>query len=174
MNKITFNNTVIEIFVGDLANSEYDAIVLPTNGRLLPSGDLRCRVLRKAGPKVQIECNKIIQKISMIPFGGVVMTSGGNLPSKTIIHARTGHDAKRLMLATWNSLKTADQAKLQSIVFPALSKEVIGFNSKLCAEVMLPTIKKYIEEKNQNLKNVSICLESLPDYKEYENALNSL
>ncbi len=57
MNQLTINNTVIEVFIGDISNADYNAIVIPTNSRLLPSGTLRCRVLKEAGHKVQVECN---------------------------------------------------------------------------------------------------------------------
>lgn len=174
MNKITLNNTVIELFIGDLIQTEYDAIVIPSNSRLLPSGELRCKVIREAGPKVQVECNVIAQKISSIPVGSAVITSGGNLKSRFIIHTRAGHDGKKLVLATWNSLKTADKNNLTSLVYPPLSKDVIGFSAKKSSQLMLPTIKKYLIEKNSNIRNISICLETLPDYKAFENILETL
>jgi len=173
MNEITINNTAIELFIGDLTNTEYKAIVIPTNSRLLPSGPLRCKVLREAGAQVQVECNKIAQKVSNIPIGNAVITSGGKLNSKHIIHARAGHDGKKLMLATWNSLKIADRNEIASVVFPPLSKDVLGFNAKLSAKIMLSTIKKYISEQNTHIRNVSICLNSLPDYKDFENYLTN-
>lgn len=174
MNQITINNVVIKIFIGDLINAHYDAIVIPTNSRLLPSGTLRCKVIKEAGHMIQVECNKIISKISSVPLGSAVVTSGGNLNAIFIFHVRAGHDQKKLMLATWNSLVLADKEGLYSIAFPPISIDVLGFNSKICAGIMIPTIQKYILEKNRNLKNVSICLESLPDYKEFEIVLNNL
>jgi hypothetical protein len=67
VNAITINNAVVEIFVNDdYINVEYDAMVVPTNSRLLPSGDLRCYVLREAGAKVQVECNKIINRLTTL------------------------------------------------------------------------------------------------------------
>lgn len=174
MNKITLNNTVIELFIGDLIQTEYDAIVIPSNSRLLPSGELRCKVIREAGPKVQVECNVIAQKISSIPVGSAVITSGGNLKSHFIIHTRAGHDGKKLVLATWNSLKTADKHNLNSLVYPPLSKDVIGFSAKKSGQLMLPTIKKYLIERNSNIKNISVCLETLPDYKAFEKILETL
>ncbi len=174
MNQITINNAVIEIFVGDLASAQYDVITIPTNSRLLPSGTLRCRVLKEAGNKIQVECNQIVSKIANIPIGSAVITSGGNLNANFIIHARAGHDQKKLMLATWNSLILADKEGLTSMALPPMSIEVIGFSAKICADIMIPTIHKYILEKNANLKNVSICLETLPDYKEFEAVLNNL
>ncbi len=174
MNQITINNTIIELFVGDLVSAQYDAIAIPTNSRLLPSGTLRCRVLKKAGHKIQLECNQIISKKTNIPIGSAVITSGGNLDAKFIVHARNGHDQKKLMLATWNSLRLIDNKGLNSVAFPPMSIEVIGFNAKVCAGIMIPTIQKYILEKNKNLKNVSICLETLPDYKEFESILSNI
>ena len=174
MNQITINNAVIEIFIGDLFNAQYDAIVIPTNSRLLPSGSLRCKVLKEAGHTIQVECNQIISKIANVPIGGVIITSGGNLNANFIYHLRAGHDQKKLMLATWNSLNLADKEELSSIAFPPLSIDVLGFNAKICAGIMIPTIQKYILEKNRNLKNVSVCLESLPDYKEFESVLSNL
>jgi O-acetyl-ADP-ribose deacetylase (regulator of RNase III) len=174
MNQVTINNAVIELFVGDLVNAQYDAITIPTNSRLLPSGTLRCRVLKEAGHKIQLECNQIISKMSNIPIGSAVITSGGNLNANFIIHARAGHDQKKLMLATWSSLILADKEEINSIAFPPMSIDVIGFNAKVCAGIMIPTIQKYIIEKNGNLKNVSICLETLPDYKEFESVINNL
>lgn len=174
MNQVTINNAVIELFVGDLVNAQYDAITIPTNSRLLPSGTLRCRVLKEAGHKIQLECNQIISKMSNIPIGSAVITSGGNLNANFIIHARAGHDQKKLMLAIWSSLILADKEEINSIAFPPMSIDVIGFNAKVCAGIMIPTIQKYIIEKNGNLKNVSICLETLPDYKEFESVINNL
>ena len=174
MNQITIKNAVIEIYVGDLINAQYDAIVIPTNSRLLPSGTLRCNVLKEAGHTIQLECNRIISKLSNVPIGKAIITSGGNLNAKFILHIRAGHDQKKLMLATWNSLNLADKEGLSSIAFPPISLDVLGFNSNICAGIMIPTIKKYILEKNINLKNISICLETLPDYKEFESVLSNL
>jgi len=151
MNQLTINNTIIEIFVGDIINADYDAIVIPTNSRLLPSG--------------------IISEISNVPIGNAVITSGGELNAKFIFHVRAGHDQKKLMLAVWNSLTLADKEGICSIAYPSISKEVIGFNAKICASIIIPTIKKFVLERNNNLRNVSVCLESLPDYKDFENAL---
>jgi O-acetyl-ADP-ribose deacetylase (regulator of RNase III) len=178
MNKIAINNSIIAIFVGDITNTEYEAIVIPTNSRLLPSGELRCTVLRKAGSQVQIECNQLIQQIINVSVGSAVITSGGNL-TKYIIHTHgprlgQGNETKKLILATWNSIKLADEIGIFSVVLPPISKEMLGFNAKKEAEIMLPTIKKYLLEKNKNLLNVSICLETLPEYKEFEKILDNL
>ncbi len=78
------------------------------------------------------------------------------------------------MLAIWNSLKLADKEGINSIAYPPISKEVVGFNAKICAGIIIPTIKKFVLESPNNLRNISVCLESLPDYKDFENALNDI
>ena len=163
------NNSFIEIFIGDLSNTEYDAVVIPTNSRLLPSGELRCKILRKAGSKVQLECNEIINRISQVSVGDSVMTTGGDY-SQYLIHAngpRLGQmkEGQKLMQATWNSLRLADTKNLTSIVFPPISKEMRGFTTEFCAKAMLISIKKYLTENNTNLRNVSICVETQQDFE---------
>jgi len=100
MSQLLVNNSLIEIFIGNLTNAEYDVIVISTNSRLLPSGELRCKILRKAGTQVQLECNQIINKIVQVPVGFSVITSGGNL-TKYIIHTNgprsgQGNEGKKL------------------------------------------------------------------------------
>ncbi|MHA1149533.1 MAG: macro domain-containing protein [Promethearchaeota archaeon] len=175
----TINGCIIEIFIGDYIHTEYDAMVIPTNSRLLPSGDLRCYVLRNAGSKVQVECNRIINKTGTISVGTAVMTSGGNLKTKYIIHVvgpkiNLPKPGKKLALAIWNSLKLADEAGLKTVLFPPLSNEMLGFNAKICAEVMLPAMKKYLRETNDNIVNITICLQDLPDYKNFETVLTGI
>ena len=177
--KKEYNSAVIEIFVGDYINTEYDAMVIPTNTRLLPSGTLRCYVLKNAGAKVQVECNRIINKLSTISVGKAVMTTGGNLNSKYIIHVvvpkiNMPKPGKKLAMSTWNALVLADEAGLNSILFPPLSNEMLGFTAQICADVMLPTIRKFLLEKKNNLINVSIALDNLPDYKNFQKSINAV
>ncbi|TFG04047.1 MAG: O-acetyl-ADP-ribose deacetylase, partial [Promethearchaeota archaeon] len=109
MNKVNVNATTIELVVNEITKIQCDAIVIPSNSRMLPSGELRCQILRDAGAKVQQECNRMINKLGMVGTGTAVMTSGGNLKSKHIIHTvgpkfGQGKEGKKIMLCTWNSL----------------------------------------------------------------------
>ncbi len=179
MGKISVNNTDVEVSVKDIINANFEAIVVPTNTRLLPSGTLRCKVLREAGTKVQIECNKIINRLGKIPVGGAVITSGGDLKSKYIIHAAgprlgQGKEGKKLALCTWNSLKVADKKGISSMAVYPISISNLGFNAQICAQIMLPTIKKFLLEDNKNLKKISIFLSEKEDYKEFEDVLNNM
>ena len=171
-------NSLLEIFIGDLNSAESDAVVIPTNSKLLPSGELRIKILRKAGSRVQIECNTIINKILQVAVGESVMTTGGEC-SQYLIHANTSRlgqvkEGQKLMQAIWNSLKLADAKNLNSIVFPPISKEMRGFTTEFCAKAMLLSIKKYLSENNANLKKVSICVEFKKDLDIFEGLLTEI
>ena len=156
MNQLMVNNSILEIFIGDLTNVEYDAVVKPTNSRLLPSGELRCKVLRAAGAKVQVKCNYLINELGLVPDCTAVVTSGGNLNVNNIIHVSGPKmaqkpEVKKLMHATWNSIKLADEREFNSIGVPSISKRVYLFTPKICADIMVKTINKYLTENNKNL-----------------------
>ena len=135
--------------------------------------------MRKAGAKVQMECNQVINKVGVVSCGAAVMTSAGELKAKHLIHCvgprlGVGKEGRKLMLATWNSLKLADDKGLNSIALNPISIENLGFNAKICAEIILPTIKKYITEKNKNLKKIGIYLTKKPEFQEFEKVLKSM
>lgn len=172
-------NTSIVIIEGDLIGSNSDAIVIPANIRLLPSGDLRIKVFREAGANVQVECNKIANERVKLEMSDAIITSGGKLPSKYIIHTvgpKLGQkpEVKNIMLATWNSLKLADDKEIKTLAFHPISMEMVGFGPKICAEVMIPTMKKYIQEKNKNLKKISIYVEKREDCEIFEKEIEKL
>jgi len=172
----TLNNTIVDVSLGDISEQECDAIIIPANTRLLPSGELRCQVLRSAGSKVQVECNVLINKLGQIPDGQAIMTSGGELKTKNIIHVvgpKMAHkpETKKLMHATWNGLKLADEKGLNSVAISSLSKRVYMFTPKICADVMIPTINKFVEELNKNIKKISFILEDEEDFKAFTDKL---
>ncbi len=187
MNKLLIKKVLIEISVNDITKIHADVIVLPTNNRLLPSGFLRSRVITLAGSKVQRECNSAINKINQLPKGQAVITSGGCLDAKSIIHVNippllqfhmtnsSQSDPKGMVFSIWNCLKLAESNKFKSLVFPPLTKEMIGYNVQSCANMMLSILNKYfIEKKTTTIKKIHICLETLPEYEAFENEMENL
>jgi len=175
----TINNAVVQLYIGNLIDVELDVVVIPTNTRLLPSGKVRCDVLRGAGAKVQLECNWLINQIGHVPDTQAVMTSGGNLKVQKIIHVvgpkiAQKLETKKLMHATWNSLKLADEKGFASVAIPSISKGTYGFTPNICADIMLPTIKKFLLEQNKNLKKIDLVLEDEEDYQVFTNKLEEI
>ncbi|HUX97941.1 MAG TPA: macro domain-containing protein [Candidatus Deferrimicrobium sp.] len=103
------------------------------------------------------------------------ITTGGNLKAKHVIHAfgprmGEGDEDNKLRNSTLNSLKLADEKKLKSISFPAISTGIFGFPIERCATIMISTTIDYLS-KNNSLQKVVFCLWGKPAYSIFENEL---
>jgi len=170
--KVDIENRVLELAKGDITEMQTDAIVNAANAQLVLGGGVAGAIRKKGGPKIQEECNKIGGTF----VGGAVITSGGNLKAKFVIHAvgprmGEGNEDEKLKNATLNSLKVADENQLKSISFPAISTGIFGFPIKRCAEIMLKTTIDYLKGQT-NLERVVFCLFGQDSYKVFENQLN--
>ena len=132
------NQSIIQLLQGDITEQETDAIVKPASAQLILGGGVAGAIRRKGGLTIQEECNRIGGTF----VGGAVITSGGNLKAKYVIHAvgpqmGEGDEDNKLKNATVNSLKVADENNTRSIAFPAISTGICGFPIKRCAEIMI-------------------------------------
>src|SRR5437762_5749904 len=75
-----------EIIQGDITKQKIDAIVNAANSSLMGGGGVDGAIHRAGGPAILEECKKIIAKQGSCPTGEAVITTGGNLPAKFVIH----------------------------------------------------------------------------------------
>ncbi|MHA1264310.1 MAG: macro domain-containing protein [Candidatus Helarchaeota archaeon] len=172
--KFRINRTDLELIDGDLTEQDTDAIVNAANAQLILGGGVAGAIRRKGGPKIQEECTKI----GGTYVGGAVITTGGNLKAKYVIHAvgprmGEGNEDEKLKNATLNSLKLADEKKLKSIAFPAISTGIFGFPIDRCATIMLSTTIEYLS-KSTGLEKVMFCLWGQEAYHVFEKELKRL
>lgn len=172
--RIKINNTYLELTKGDITDQNTDAIVNAANTALQLGGGVAGTIRRRGGPTIQEGCNKI----GRTHVGGAVITTGGNLKAKYVVHAvgpihgEENEDTK-LKVATLNSLILADKKNLKSIAFPAISTGIFGFPKERCATIMLSTIISYLEEST-NLETVVFCLYDQETFEIFKNTLQSL
>ncbi|MFX0005682.1 MAG: macro domain-containing protein [Promethearchaeota archaeon] len=171
MRELKVKNSRIRLVQGDITNLDTDAIVNAANAQLRLGGGVAGAIRRKGGPSIQEECNKIGGTI----VGGAVITTGGNLKAKYVIHAvgprmGEGNEDDKLKKATLNSLKLMDENNLNSIAFPAISTGIFGYPIDRCAEIMITTIKKYLQGETQ-IKEVIFCLFTASDFEVFEKEL---
>jgi O-acetyl-ADP-ribose deacetylase (regulator of RNase III) len=169
--KANIGNHILELIEGDITEMQTDAIVNAANANLKLGGGVAGAIRRKGGPDIQKECNKI----GGAYVGGVVITTGGNLKAKYVIHAvgprmGEGSEDEKLQNATINSLKLADEHRLKSISFPAISTGIFGFPIHRCAEIMLRNTIEYLKGKT-SLSKVIFCLYGQDSYEVFENQL---
>ncbi len=169
--KVNIGKSVLELVEGDITDMKTDAIVNAANEKLILGGGVAGAIRKKGGPEIQKECNEI----GGTHVGGAVITTGGNLKAKHVIHAvgprmGEGNEDEKLKNATLNSLKVADKNNLKSISLPAISTGIFGFPIKRCALIMLQTTIKYLNGQT-DLEKVIFCLFGHDSYKVFEDQL---
>src|SRR5713101_7168844 len=105
----------VTIRQGDLTSEKVDAIVNAANSDLILGGGVAGAIRTRGGPTIQKEC----ERIGPIPIGEAVITGGGNLPARHVIHAASmelgGLTGERgLRECTRNSLLRAKENRLES------------------------------------------------------------
>ncbi|MFW9987702.1 MAG: macro domain-containing protein [Candidatus Odinarchaeota archaeon] len=171
MKKLKINDSLIVLEQGDITELDVDAIVNAANTQLILGGGVAGAIRKKGGPTIQEECNNI----GSTYVGGAVITTGGNLKAKYVIHAvgprmGEGDEDQKLKNATLNSLKLMDEYKLKTIAFPAISTGIFGFPIERCSKIMINTAKEYLQGNTQ-IENVIFCLYSISDFDVFEKEL---
>lgn len=169
--KTTIANTVLELVQSDITEMDTDAIVNAANAQLVMGGGVAGAIRRKAGPAVQKECDDIGGTF----VGGAVITTGGNLKARHVIHAvgprmGQGREDEKLRSATVNSLKLADENGLESISFPAISTGIFGFPIERCASIMLEATMEHLRAQT-GLRRVVFCLYDRESFEVFESEL---
>jgi len=166
----------IRIIQGDITEQETDAIVNAANSSLMGGGGVDGAIHRKGGPKILEECKRIRETEwpDGLPTGKAVITTGGNLKAKYVIHTvgpvwRGGRHGEPELLAEAyrNSLKLAVSRGLKTIAFPAISTGAYGYPMDKAAEVALKTVKEFLEGEDK-LEEVVFVLFTRPSLEVYE------
>lgn len=176
--QVKVSETIIELVKGDITELDVDCIVNAANSMLKMGGGVAGAIRRKGGEKIQEECDRIVAERGPIPVGGAVITSGGNLKAKYVIHAvgpvyGEGDEERKLRDAVVNSLKIADQYRVTSIAFPAISTGVFGMPKKMCAETMLPAAISYIKG-GTGIRKIIFCLYDDETFNIFRETLRSI
>jgi O-acetyl-ADP-ribose deacetylase (regulator of RNase III) len=170
---VKINNSTLGLTEGDITEMDTDAIVNAANAQLILGGGVAGAIRNKGGPTIQAECDKIGGTF----VGGAVITTGGNLKAKYVIHAvgprmGEGDEDQKLKNATLNSLKVADQNNLKSIAFCAISTGIFGFPIERCAQIMLKNTIEYLNGQT-GLQKVVFCLYGQSSYQVFEDQLKT-
>jgi O-acetyl-ADP-ribose deacetylase len=148
--------TVEIVGPADITRETTDAIVNAANSSLLGGGGVDGAIHRGGGPAILEECRAIVRKIGRLAAGNAVITSGGKLPAKHVIHTvgpvfRDGNHRENETLASSyrESIFLADEHGLTSISFPAISTGAYGYPVNEAAPVALSaTIEALAQAKH--------------------------
>ncbi len=171
-------NATLTLIKGDITDVEADAIVNAANSTLLGGGGVDAAIHNRGGPKILEECKRLREKEwpDGLPTGNAVITSGGNLKAKYVIHTvgpiwHGGlHDeAKLLRRSYWNTLKLASAQGLKTVAFPSISTGSYHFPTEEASRIAVKAIKDYLEKEGK-IEKITLVLFSEQDLDIYTKA----
>ena len=131
----------------DITRETTDAIVNAANSSLMGGGGVDGAIHRGGGPAILEECRQIVRSIGRLPAGQAVITTGGRLPAKHVIHTvgpiygdGTRAEAETLASCYRESLRIADQHGLKSVAFPSISTGAYGYPVDEAAKVAVSAV----------------------------------
>ncbi len=172
---------VIEIHgPADITQESTDAIVNAANSYLLGGGGVDGAIHDAGGPAILSECRQIVAMIGTLPSGQVVMTTGGQLAAKQVIHTvgpiyRDGKHGEPESLASCHreSIRVADEHALTSIAFPAISTGAYGYPVTEAAPIAISaTIEAFAAAKH--VTKCRFVLFDVSTLRAYERAAEKL
>lgn len=158
----TFLNGRIHVLVGDICTQQVDAIVNAANSTLLGGGGVDGAIHDAGGPAILEQCEEIrrTRYPHGLPIGEAVITSGGLLPARYVIHtvgpikgAHGEQDASLLASCYINCLSLAVQHKLRTLAFPAVSTGIYGYPREEAAAVASEAMTRFFEQDHSLRKS---------------------
>lgn len=155
---------VLQIVQGDLTEEVVDAIVNAANSQLLHGGGVAGAIARRGGMEIQKQSDAWVRQHGLVSHAAPAYTGAGSLPCKYVIHAvgpvwGEGDEDSKLADAITGSLSRADQLKLSSIAFPAVSTGIFGFPKERAAHIIIQTVQRYFETNpTSSLRQVRLTL----------------
>ena len=145
-------NTRVDIVRGDITVASVDAIVNAANSGLMGGGGVDGAIHAAGGPAILEACKVIVARQGRLPTGQAVITTGGRLPARYVIHTvgpiygRSGDDAALLASCHTESLRLAVENGLRSVAFPAISAGVYGYPLDEAAPVALGSVREFLRD----------------------------
>lgn len=166
----------IKIWMGDITSLNVDSIVNAANKSLLGGGGVDGAIHRAAGPELLEET----KGLGGAETGEAKITKGYSLPAKYVIHTvgpiyKDGnHDEPELLECSYkNSLAVAEEYKIKSIAFPAISTGIYGYPIDQATEIAIRTVKQQIS-KLQYLKEITFVVFDEGAFLAYKKAFKNV
>lgn len=174
--RVEIGNSALELVQGDITEEKVDAVGNAANAALAGGGGVDGAIHRRGGSKIMEECTRF----GGCPTGQTVMTTGGDLPAKKVLHTvgpiwRGGNQGEPELLASCyrTMLELADKEGLRTVAFPSISTGVYGYPVDRAAKVAISAIKEFLET-HEVPELVRMVLFDANTLAAYEKALNEI
>ncbi len=160
----------IKVIKGDITKCQVDAIVNAANTSLLGGGGVDGAIHRVGGKAILEDCRKIIARQGGCKVGEAVITTGGNLPAKFVIHTvgpvwNGGKSGEYDLLGNcyWNCLKLAVANGIKTIAFPNISTGIYRFPKKEASYVAIDVVTEFLidteNDEHQIEEVIFVCFD---------------
>jgi len=146
---VKIGKSTLSLVQGDITQQETEVIVNAANAGLAGGGGVDGAIHAAGGPSIMAEC----RKIGGCPAGQAVITTGGNLKARYVIHTvgpvyqgGVRGEAALLRSAYQESIRLASANGLKSIAFPAISAGIYAYPLNEAARIALKTATDYLRE----------------------------
>ena len=174
MTDVRRRNLVLRLQRGDITALAVDAVVSSSNNRLWMGGGV-AGALRSAGGR-EIEAAAIC--LGPVPVGEAVVTSGGRLKAKYVIHAATTGmdftaDVAGVRRAVRSALLRARELGITSLAIPALGAGMGGLPPEVAATALVDEISRETRQASR-LREVTLVAWDGATYEAFDQALQTL
>jgi len=156
----------IQLVKGDITSLEVDVIVNAANNSLMGGSGVDGAIHRVGGPQILEECMAIRKRQGGCPTGEAVITTGGNLKTKFVIHTvgpvwsgnNPEEEEELLSNAYRNSLLLAVSNQVRTIAFPNISTGTYRFPKRRAAEIAIREVTAFVT-KDESLQVTFCCFD---------------
>jgi O-acetyl-ADP-ribose deacetylase (regulator of RNase III) len=180
MEVVISNGGRLLLVQGDITEQTTDAIVNAANSSLMGGGGVDGAIHRAGGPAILEECKQIVSRQGRLPAGSAVITSGGNLKARHVIHTvgpiwRGGQAGEPELLAGAyrESLQLAAARGLESVSFPSISTGAYGYPTGQAAVIALRTVLDFLAQRS-SVREVTFVLFDARTLHTYQDTLKHL
>jgi len=174
--RISIHQSTLEIAQGDITQQDTEAIGNAANSALAGGGGVDGAIHRAGGPSIMSELRT---KYKGCPTGSAVITGGGNLKAKYVIHAvgprysGSPRDPELLASAYRKSLELCTQNKITSIAFPSISTGIYGYPVEEASRIALKTVMDNLKD-HPEIKLVRFVLFDTRTFNVYKKSLKEI
>jgi O-acetyl-ADP-ribose deacetylase (regulator of RNase III) len=166
-NELKVKQGVVRLEMGDITELPVEGIVYYARPDLVLGSGFGGVISAKGGPKIQAE----LKKAGKANVTEVVVTSGGDLKAKYILHAvgpqfQEEDLEEKLRKTMDNVLRKAEEKGIKTLAFPAMGAGFYGVPLEVCARETLDAAKRYLEVIPR-LREVVFCLRDSYEYKKF-------
>jgi O-acetyl-ADP-ribose deacetylase (regulator of RNase III) len=148
----------------DLLDEPSDAIVNAANGGLSHGAGVAAAIAEAAGPALEAEGERIVRARGMIPVGEAVVTTGGRLRFKGVVHAvgprmGQGDEEGKLVKTLHSAFLRAHERGWVSISFPAIGSGIFAVPADVCARTYVRAVREFFAAYPESpLKTIRLAL----------------